>query len=76
MQKTIMILPAKDADAIRLIQIPADSQEKETYRTVTHLIADVQEQNPDWDWNAIATVLEDNGYKPVPFMIGPPLDRI
>jgi hypothetical protein len=74
MQETLMILPAKDANAIRLVRIPPDFEKHEVYRHVTGLIASVEEDNPDYDWEDIEAVLEEHGFETVLFVLGPELD--
>lgn len=69
-----MILPAKDANAIRLVRIPPDFEKHEVYRHVTGLIASVEEDNPDYDWEDIEAVLEEHGFETVQFVLGPELD--
>jgi hypothetical protein len=74
MQERLMILPARDATAIRLVRIPEELEQHEAYRHVTGLIASVEERNPDYDWEDIAPALEDHGFEPVEFILGPALD--
>ena len=72
--KDLMILPARDATGIRLVRIPADIEEHEAYRHVTGLIAAVEEQNPDYRWSDIESLLEDHGFEALDFVLGPALD--
>jgi len=74
MNENLMILPASDTSAIRLVRVPADFELHEVYRHVTGLIAGIEEQNPDYEWEDIAAVLEDHGFEPVEFILGPALD--
>jgi hypothetical protein len=74
MQPTLMILPAIDTSSIRLVQVPPDFEEHEAYRHVTGLIASVEEDNPDYDWDDIEAVLEEHGFETVDFILGPVLD--
>lgn len=74
MNNKLMILPASDHKAIRLIRIPDDFEEHEVFRHVVGLIAEVEEQNPDYKWEDISTILEDHGFEPVEFILGPELD--
>jgi hypothetical protein len=74
MYKRLMILPAREATAIRLVRIPGELEQHEAYRHVTGLIASIEEQNPDYDWEDIAPTLEDHGFEPVEFVLGPSLD--
>ncbi len=74
MSETLMILPARDSSAIRLVRVPDDFEQHEVYRHVTGLIAQVEEENPDYDWDDIAPILEDRGFEAVEFILGPALD--
>jgi len=70
----IMVLPAKDASALRVVQIPEDLEEHEAYRHVVGLIAEVEENNPDFGWDDICDELEDHQYYSVDFILGPHID--
>ena len=74
MQQRLMILPSRDSTDIRLVRIPEELEQHEAFRHVTGLIASVEEQNPDYDWEDIAHLLEDHGFEPVDFILGPSLD--
>lgn len=74
MSDALMILPARDSRQIRLVRIPDDFEAHEVYRHVTGLIAEVEEQNPDYGWDDIQAMLEDHGFESVPFVLGPALD--
>ncbi len=69
-----MILPAKDPTAIRLVRIPDDYEEHEVFRHVTGIIAQVEEENPAYSWDDIKNELEDRGFEPMTFILGPELD--
>lgn len=69
-----MILPSHDYTATRLVRIPDDFEEHEIFRHVTGLIAQIEEANPDYDWDEVATLLEDHGFEIVDFILGPALD--
>ncbi len=73
MKTRLMILPAADAGAIRLLQVPEDFEEHEVYRHVTGVIARVEEDNADYDWDDIAAELEAHGFETVDFILGPSL---
>ena len=73
MSDNLMILPSKEPAKIRMIQIPADFERQEAYRYVTGLIAKAEE-NPDCSWDDILDLLEERGFEPVEFVLGPPLD--
>ncbi len=73
MNENLMILPANDAENIRLIQIPDDFEQHEAYRYVTGLIAKAEE-NADYDWDDILDLLEERGFESVDFVLGPSLD--
>lgn len=70
----LMVIPASDAKAIRVVQIPEDLEEHEAYRHVVGLIAQVEQENPDYSWDDILAVLEDHQFQPVEFILGPHLD--
>lgn len=74
MPNELMILPAADAAAIRLVRVPPDFEAHEAFRHVTGLIAGVEEENPDYNWDDIESVLEDHGFETVDFILGPALD--
>lgn len=74
MSETFMILPAANAADIRLVRVPDDIEAHEAFRHATGLIARVEEDNPDYDWDDIAAMLEDHGFEAVEFVLGPELD--
>jgi len=74
MTNTLMILPATDKSKIRLVRIPPDYEDQEVYRHVTGLIAQVEEQDPDYTWEDVLAMLEDHGFEAVEFQLGPSLD--
>jgi hypothetical protein len=76
MSETFMILPAANAADIRLVRVPDDIEAHEAFRHATGLIARVEEDNPDYDWDDIAAVLEDHGFEAVEFVLGPELDFV
>lgn len=73
MTDKLMILPAREPGDIRLIHIPVDYEEHEVFRYVTGLIAKAEEDS-DYDWEDIQDLLEENGFEPVDFILGPFLD--
>jgi hypothetical protein len=74
MSERMMILPARDFDKIRLLRIPEDFSQRDALRHVTALIATVEEESPEYTWDDIAPVLEDHGFVPVDFELGPEID--
>lgn len=74
MSETLMILPATESSAIRLVRVPDEFEQHEAFRHVTGLIARVEEDSPDYTWDDIAAILEDHGFEPVEFILGPALD--
>ena len=70
----LMILPAQDETKIRLVRIPPDHEGQEVYRHVTGLIAEVEEGTPGCCWEEVLAMLEDHGFEPVEFQLGPSLD--
>ena len=74
MGDTLMILPARDCTTIRLVRVTDGFEKHEAFRHVTGLVASIEEDNPDYKWEDIATLLEDHGFEPVEFILGPALD--
>ena len=74
MSETLMILPARESTAIRLVRVPDEFEQHEAFRHVTGLIAHIEEENPGYAWEDIAMILEDHGFEPVEFILGPVLD--
>jgi hypothetical protein len=74
MNPKMMILPASRSDAIRLLRVPDDFESHEAYRRVTGLIAAIEESGPGYGWEDIQAALEDQGFEPVEFILGPALD--
>lgn len=74
MPDTLMILPASDPQAIRLIRVPEDYEAHEAFRHVTGLIAAIEEDHPDFDWSDVEASLVDHGFEVVEFILGPALD--
>jgi len=73
MSDNLMVLPAADTTKIRLIRVPDDFEEHEAYRYVTGLIAKAEE-DVEYDWDDILDLLEERGFEPVEFILGPSLD--
>jgi hypothetical protein len=74
MKNKLMILPAHDYKSVRLIKIPEDFEEHEVFRYVTGIIAQVEENDPDYTWTDVLAALEDRGFENVEFILGPALD--
>lgn len=74
MSEALLVLPAADCSRIRLVRIPEDIGSREAFRTVTGLIAQVEEQNPGYGVDDVLAALEDHGFTPVEFQLGPALD--
>ena len=74
MSTKLMILPSHDYQSVRLVKIPEDYEEHEVFRHVTGIIAQVEENNPDYDWDDVLAALEDKGFENVEFILGPALD--
>ena len=71
MSSKLMLLPSKDPQKIRLIRVPEDFEEHEIYRVATGVIASVEEQIPNYDWDDIIEMLEEHGFSEVEFILGP-----
>ena len=74
MKSRLMILPAHDYKTTRLVKIPEDFEEHEVFRHVTGIISDVEEENPDYNWEDVSAALEDHGFEIIDFILGPALD--
>ena len=48
MNPTLMVLLAKDSNAIRIVSVPNDFEEHEAFHHVTKLIASIKEENPNY----------------------------
>ena len=73
MSETLMILPASDSKAIRLVRVPGDYESHEAFHHVTGLIAAIEELQPDCEADDIVDALEDHGFETVEFILGPTL---
>ncbi len=71
MSSKLMLLPSKDPQKIRLVRVPEDFEEHEIYRVATGVIASVEEQIPDYNWDDILEMLEEHGFSEVEFIPGP-----
>jgi len=70
----LMLLTASTSAAMRLVRIPSDFEPHEAFRRVTGLIAAVEEEDPDYDWQDLQAILEDQGFETIEFVVGPSLD--
>ncbi len=73
MAPQLMILPSRDPRKTQLVQIPQDMEEHEAYRHATGLIAVLEEESPQYTSEQVLDVLEDHGFEPVDFVMGPEL---
>lgn len=73
MSNKLMILPSDEHENIHLIRVPDDFEEHEVYRYVTGLIAKVEEDS-EYTWDDVLELLEDRGFEPVNFILGPSLE--
>jgi hypothetical protein len=73
MEPRLMVLPAKDFERIRVVEIPEDLEGREAFRSVTGLIAQAEEES-GMGWEEIGALLEDHGFVSVEFQLGPELD--
>ncbi len=72
MSERMMILPSKDVSQLRLVRVPEDLSPHEAYRHVTALIGEIPAEKERR--LAPLDALEDHGFEPVPFLLGPSLD--
>lgn len=71
--KNLMIFPAKENRDIKLVQYPNDYDSREIYRHVTGLIADMEQNQDECQWEDIAALLEDHGFVILDYVLGPEL---
>ncbi len=74
MSATVMVLPSKVPEEIRLVSIPEDMESHEAFRHATGVIAAAEEENPDATWEDIEDALEAQGFGSLEFLLGPALD--
>lgn len=74
MTARLMLLPAKNIAAMKIVRIPDDFDKRDAVRHATSLIGSVEEESPDYEWEDIAALLEDHGFEVLDFMVGPDLD--
>lgn len=74
MTQSLMVLPSSDPARIRLVTIPEDLAPQEAYRMVTGLAAEVEEATGAEGLTDILETLEERGFEPVEFVLGPTLD--
>lgn len=74
MSATVMVLPSKEPEDIRLVTIPEDMESQEAFRHATGVIAAAEESNPDCTWEDVEDALEAHGFRSVSFLLGPALD--
>ncbi len=71
MATKVMVLSSDASEDIRVIKVPQEYEDHEAYRHVVGLIARVQEENADAGWEEINEILEEHGFTPVHFVLGP-----
>lgn len=71
MAEKLMILPSSDPDQARVVVIPEDFERQEAFRIVTGLIAGIEQQGRNYDWEEVADVLEEYGFRQVECVAGP-----
>lgn len=74
MGSDLMVLPSKHFEYVRVVRMPRDMEEHEAFRHATGVIASVQEDTPDCSWDDVAEALEEHGFEPVDFVLGPALE--
>lgn len=75
MNSKLMILPSKGCSNIHLLRIPDDVEGHEAYRHVVGLIASIEDNQPNYNWDDILDVLEEHGFESVSFILGPTIDN-
>ena len=71
MSEKLMLLPSANFGNICLVRIPDDFEEHEAFRHATGVIARLEEQNPHCAAQDVYEALEDHGFQPVTFLLGP-----
>jgi len=74
MTERYMVLPSKDPARILLVTVPEDLGEQESYRLVTGVVAEVEMAAGDEGLDDVKEALEEHGFEPVEFVLGPALD--
>jgi hypothetical protein len=74
MAAKLMLLPSKECKNIRMVSIPDHLEEHEAFRHATGIIANIEEESPDYTWEEIGEALEEHGFETIEFMVGPELD--
>jgi len=74
MTDSLMLLPCREFQNMRLVRIPRDFEAHEAFRYATGLIAQAEEEDPGCRWEEISELLESHGFEPVDFVLGPELD--
>ena len=69
-----MILPSKDPSRILLVTVPEDLGTQESYRLVTGVVAGLEASAGDSDIEDVRDALEEHGFQPLEFALGPALD--
>ena len=72
-------MPNREKIGMKTIDRLADALRKGGHQVTAFegdkdLIGKLEEENPDYDWDDIAAVLEDHGFETVDFILGPALD--
>lgn len=70
----MMILPANDINAIKLVEVPDDFEEHEAFRHVVGILANLQPSDGSDVGEEIEAALEDHQFRPIEFILGPRLD--
>jgi hypothetical protein len=70
----MMVLPCKDVGRVRLVTVPEDMAPSEAYRYVAGLFSEVPREDDDQWLEEVLDALEDHGFEPADFILGPALD--
>jgi len=74
MSTHLMLLPSKNLEKSRLLEVPDDYQAQEAFRHVTGIIAAVEEQGGTV--GDIVDALETRGFRLLEFSLGPVLPEL
>jgi hypothetical protein len=74
MAQRLMVLASKDVGRVRVVTVPEDMSPHEAYRYATGVVAELPRTDGDQWVEDVLDALEDHGFEPVGFILGPTLD--
>ncbi|MBI1196219.1 MAG: hypothetical protein GC138_10285 [Gammaproteobacteria bacterium] len=73
MQDTFILLPAERPENAHLLRIPSDVLERDAFRLVTALAAEIEEGSGKDNARELLERLAEKGFTEVPLIVGPQL---